>query len=737
MARGKRRLSVSAKLAVTAAAIVIALAIGSKIAAPELFRNLSNLVFDSYQRAAPRHWSPDLPVRIVDIDEASIARYGQWPWPRHLLAKLTRTLADAGAAAIAFDFLFAEADRTSPEQLLKSLQDTPVRRALEGVIDDTDSHDKQFADVLETTPSVVGVALTQSAAGSFPVKSGFAVAGDDPSPFIAGYSGATSPLGIFSEAARGLGSMNWVPDRDQVIRRVPLVFRATQGFVPTLAAEALRVAQGASTMVLRTSNASGETAYGVSTGINAIRIGTFEIPTDANGAVVVRFSKTTSNRFIPAWKVLEGEIPAADLNGRIVLVGTSAAGLFDLRATPVNAAVPGVEVHAQVIEHIVSGAHLVRPDWAPGMEIVAAIFGALLSAFFVASLSVRIALPIAISFCGLFGLASWIAFGRAGMLIDPVFPVGTALGAVFAASGTVIFSEQRAKRRIRTAFQRYLAPDVVDELADDPSRLALGGEIRDMTLLFSDIRGFTTLSEGMDAQALTRFLNDFLTPMTDVVLSERGTIDKYMGDAIMAFWNAPLDDPDHASHACNAALAMGDALAAFNAERPVSHHVAVGIGINTGACCVGNLGSEQRFDYSVIGDVVNIASRLEGLTKFYGVQTIAGEATVAKAMGFVFLELDQVRVKGKATALSIYVLLGRDALRAEFDVPALALAQSAMLAAYRKQDWSGALGHLDTVDTIADTRLDGYVAAMRYRIAVYRSTPLPDDWDGVFDPETK
>lgn len=736
MAR-KGRFSSSTKLAVAAAAIVTVLAIASKLAAPDLYRNLANLVFDSYQRAAPRQWSPDLPVRIVDIDEASIARYGQWPWPRHLLASLTKRIADMGAASIAFDFLFAEADRTSPEQLLKSLQNASVRRALEDAVETIETHDTQFADTLRATPSVIGVALSQSTAATFPVKSGFAIAGDDPAPFVAHFAGATVPLAAFSAAARGLGSMNWVPDRDQVIRRVPLVVRTGHGFVPTLAAEALRVAQGASTMVLRASNASGETAFGAATGVNAIRVGAFDVPTDANGAVVVRFSRTDAGRFVPAWKVLAGDVPAGELGGRIVLVGTSAAGLFDLRATPIDAAVAGVEVHAQVIEHIVSGARLARPDWAPGLETVTAVFGALLSAFFVATLSVRIALPVAVSFCGLFGVVSWFAFSRADMLIDPVFPVGTALGAVFAASGTVIFSEQRARWRIRNAFRRYLAPDLVDELADDPARLALGGEIRQMTLLFSDIRGFTTLSEGMDAETLTRFLNDFLTPMTDVVLSQRGTIDKYMGDAIMAFWNAPLDDPDHATNACLAALAMGDALAAFNAERPVSRHVAIGIGLNTGPCCVGNLGSEQRFDYSVIGDDVNIASRLEGLTKYYGVQIIAGEATAAAAYGFVFLELDQVRVKGKATALTIHALLGRDALRDDLDVAALADAQAAMLQAYRRQDWSDALNHLDAVDKIAAGRLDGYIAAMRYRIAVYQTSPLPDDWDGVFDPETK
>lgn len=737
MARRKKRISLPTLYAIGAATLIVIAAIGLRTAAPATFVNLANLVFDSYQRAAPRVWHPDLPVRIVDIDEASLKKHGQWPWPRNLLAELTRKLHGAGAAVVAYDFVFAEADRSSPEEILKTLADTPARRALEKALEVSEPHDRQFAAALAENASVVAIFLSNSNAVSAPVKAGYAVAGDDPTPFVAEYSGAVVPLQPFSNAAKGVGAFNWLPDRDQVIRRVPLVLRTPSGFVPTLASEALRVAQGASTYVLRASNASGQTAFGAVTGLNAVRIGNFEAATDHNGAVVIRFSAFTPKRYLPAWRILENDFDPDDVGGRIVLIGTSAAGLFDLRATPINAAVPGVEVHAQVIEHIVTGSHLVRPDWAPGFEIVAAVFGSLLSALFVAVLPVRAAFPVALSFCVLFGAASWFAFTREGMQIDPVFPVGTALAALIAASSTVIFTEQRARSQIRNAFSRYLAPDLVDELAADPDRLTLGGEIRNMTLLFSDIRGFTTISEGMDAETLTRFLNDFLTPMTNVILSRRGTIDKYMGDAVMAFWNAPIDDDDHASHACSAALAMIEALAEFNAPLPINRHVAIGVGVNTGDCCVGNLGSEQRFDYSVIGDDVNIASRLEGLTKFYGVQIIAGEATVAVASPFVFVELDKVRVKGKATALTIYVLLGDDSVREQLDITALTETQEAMLAAYRRQDFARALQHLDAVGGIAKGRLDGYVAAMRYRIAVYQTTPLPDDWDGVFDPTSK
>ena len=736
-ARRPKRPRQSPGLAIFAAGVIVAAAFLARVALPDTLTNLSNLVFDAYQRAVPRPWTPELPVRIVDIDEASLARLGQWPWPRDRLAAVAEFAQDAGAAAIVFDFLFAEPDRTSPEEVLTTLSDTPARRALAKALELSIPHDISFASALGETGSVLAAALTQKPGGTLPVKAGYAVAGDDPTRFIRHYDGATPPLDVLAENAKGIGAINWLPDRDQVIRRVPMVLAGPDGFVPTLAAEALRVAQGASTYVLRASNASGETAFGATTGLNAIRIGGIEVPTDPNGAVVVRYSEPAPGRYIPAWKILAGEVPEEELKGRIVLVGTSAAGLFDLRATPVAAVVPGIEVHAQVIEHIVSGGWLARPDWAPGLEIVAAVLGALFSAIVVAKLPVRAALPVALSLSALFCLASWFAFTREGLFIDPVFPAGTALGALFAASATVIFTKERARREIRHAFSRYLAPDLVDEVAADPARLKLGGEMREMTLLFSDIRGFTTLSEGMEAETLTRFLNAFLTPMTDVILSRRGTIDKYMGDAVMAFWNAPVDDPDHASNASGAALDMLAALTRFNAGHEGTAKVAIGIGINTGECCVGNLGSEQRFDYSVIGDDVNVASRLEGLTKFYGVPILAGEATAAAARGYEFLELDRVRVKGKKTALTVSALLGDAGIAGEIDLDRLREAQAAMLDAYRARDWDAALSRLAELPALSGGRLTDYAAAMEYRIARLRTAALPDDWDGVFDPESK
>ncbi len=747
---------ITAFFALSTTVLVIIAALAFRFAAPDRVRAFADDVFDSYQRLSPRAWSPDLPVRIVDIDEASLGRLGQWPWPRNRLAELTNRLTAAGAAAIVFDFVFAEPDRTSPEEILKSLAEAPARDALRRAISESEPHDRRFADALEAAPSVLAVVLRQGEPtkagtgdeesgdtgsgdeGGFPAKAGFATAGDDPWPFIPAFGQATEPLPVLAGAATGLGAINWLPDHDQVVRRVPLVFRLGDDSVPGLVAEALRVAQGASTYVLRASNASGETAFGARSGLNAIRVGALETATDTTGALVIRYTPHEPRRFIPAWRILSDGEPnqalRAGIAGRIVLVGTSAPGLFDLRATPISRAVPGVEIHAQAIEHILAGERLTRPDWASGLEIVAAVLGALLAASLVVLLPARIALPLSLFLAALGVYASWLTFSRAGLLVDPAFPTATGLAALFGATGVVTFAEQRARQRIRTAFGRYLAPELVDELADDPSRLVLGGENRELTVLFSDIRGFTTLAEGFQAEALTRFINGFLTPMTDVILSERGTIDKYMGDAIMAFWNAPMDDPAHGEHACRAALSMLDALAALNARRE-GPAIAIGIGLNTGQCCVGNLGSEQRFDYSAIGDDVNIASRLEDLTKVYRVAVIAGETTVAKAPGFAFLEIDRVRVKGRDRPLTVFALLGDEARHADPAFTALKERQAAMLAAYRRRDWVGARAALTDLAEVAD--LTGYAAMMAERIKHLAASPPPADWDGVFRHLTK
>ena len=743
MFRHQIRLRTAIAVALTAGLIAAAGTV-LRLADPDAMIGLRNLVFDEYQEWRPRPYDPDLPVRIVDIDDVSLARYGQWPWPRNRLAELIEATAAAGAAAVAIDLVMAEPDRSSPEEIVASLPDTPARRALERAIELGVPNDAVLAAALAATNAVTGAILVHGDGPQVRPKSGFAVSGDDPRPALPTFSAIVAPLPILLEASHGVGSTNWLPDIDQVVRTVPLVFVVGESFFPSLAAEALRVAQGASTILLRASNASGETAWGAFTGLNAVRIGDITVPTEANGEMRIHFTPTTPERYVPAWQVLDGTMPAGALEGRIVLIGTSAPGLFDLRATPLESAVPGVEVHAQAIEQMIAGGALTRPDWAAGAELLTFIAATMIVALAAALLaSVRVALATGLFVLFALAATSWLAFSRWQMLVDASFPVLGAGIALAASIGLVSLREEVERRRIRNAFGRYLAPAFVEELSRNPERLKLGGEIRPMTILFCDMRSFTTISEGMDAHTLTRFMNAFLTPLTDVILERRGTIDKYMGDAIMAFWNAPLDDPDHAAHACDAALAMLVAIDQFNVDRRAGivpgpdRDVAIGIGLNGGDCCVGNLGSERRFDYSVIGDCVNVASRLEGQTKAYGVPVLVGETVATAAARHAFLEVDRVRVKGKTEAVRLYALWGDAATLEAAAFRTLRSAIDAMLAAYAAGDFAVASDRLDEAEAMADGRLAGVAALYRERIAERIGRPLPDGWDGSHDLLTK
>src|SRR5262249_13383137 len=355
--------------------IVYILFVTAVIAAPILLRYhdpfsaraLRLIAFDHFQRLDPPKYDPNVPIRIVDIDEESLAKIGQWPWPRTTARDLVAELAAKGAAVIAFDVLFAEPDRTSLEAIIKQLpasEAAAVKAAMAG----RPTNDQQFADEIKQTPTVLSTVLGQGTATTLPAKAGFVFGGDDPRPFLQEFDVATPNLPPFENAAHGIGAFNWVADRDQIVRRVALMFRLNDSFVPSLAAEALRVAQGASTYLLKASNASGETAFGQSTGLNHIRIGDIIVPTDGAGGGLLQFRHYNKAQYIPAWKVLAGDASPDDIEGRIILVGTSAPGLLDLRATPIDAAVPGIDVHAQVLEHLLTGTFLERPDYALALE---------------------------------------------------------------------------------------------------------------------------------------------------------------------------------------------------------------------------------------------------------------------------------------------------------------------------------------------------------------------------------
>ncbi len=724
---------------------VIAAILALRVWDPAPVARLRALVFDSYQRISPREFDPNIPVRIVDIDEESLKRVGQWPWPRTLLAELVDKLGEAGAAAIAFDIVFPEPDRLSPANALQFWPKSDQLAAFKEEIEKLPSNDEVFGEAIGKAPVAMGFIAAPQGASIPETKAGFSYGGDDPKMYAPHYTGAAASLKVLQEPAKGAGALNWIPEYDQIIRRMPMMVRVGDTLYPSLAADALRLAQDASTFIVMSSGASSEESFGEKTGIAKLRVGEFEVPTEANGQMWIRFTPQSWDRYLPAWKVLAGEVPAEEIEGRIILIGTSAAGLLDLRATPLDASVPGVELHAQAIEQIIAGSFLQRPDFATAAELLyILLLGIVIATLVYLAGAMVSALFGALAVAGVVGL-SWYAFKAHGWLVDPIYPA-IALTAIYLAGTLFMFLRtERERNRVRHAFSHYMAPALVERLADDPTRLKLGGETRDMTLLFTDVRGFTTISEGLDAEELTRFLNSLFTPLSNIILEEQGTIDKFMGDAVMAFWNAPLDDKNHPSHACSAALRMMDAMVTLNENwreeaeskgRPY-RPVKLGIGLNTGICCVGNLGSDTRFDYSVIGDNVNIASRLEGQSKTYDVGTVVGESTTSRAPDFAFLELDLLKVKGKTEATRIFALLGDKAVKEGRPFIDLSKRHGEFLAKFRARDWDAAETLSRECETMDGARLDHLYALYRERIAQFRVDPPPPDWDGSAEALSK
>jgi adenylate cyclase len=666
------------------------------LASPPLAGQLRNLVFDQYQRAQPRPWTSDLPVRVVAIDDASLQQLGQWPWPRRLLADLADRLAAQGAAAITFDIVFAEEDRSAPANLLKLLPAMPERDALAQALEARGfGSEDDLARSVSRAPTILAMVLTQDDnREGVPVKTGFAIAGDDPRQFLLHFKSAVLPLPNLREAAAGLGAMNWNPNRGLVARQVPLLFTLVSPdgpyLVPSLDLEILRVAQHADTIIVKSSNASGTSGFGAATGVVAIKIGEVEIGTDADARVRVHFAGTKPGRRLSAAQVLAGTVPDDEIAGRIMLIGTTASALADVRSTPLEGAVPGIDIHAELLEHILSGAHLARPDFATGLEAFFLVLGGIAM-----TMLARFAKPIAAALAAfalltLLGAASYFSFSQHELLFDPLLPGATWILAYVVMTIAVYGRSERQRKFVRNAFSRYLAPALVARLAADPRALELGGEARTVTVLFTDMRDFTRRSEKLPAAAVVDLLNRLHTPLTHAVLAQSGTIDKYLGDGMMAFWNAPLDVPNHADQACRAALAMRAALPALNAELAaeaasagLSHEpVEIGIGINSGEVFVGNLGSQQRFDYSIIGDPVNVAARLEASTKELNVAILVSAATAQAASAFVFLPLGDIAMKGKTDMTPVFALHGEGP--ADSDFRAFEAAHCAALAAARE-----------------------------------------------------
>lgn len=708
-------------------------------------REIRHSGFDLLQTLKPREYTPQ-PVRIVDIDERSLQTIGQWPWPRTKIAEMITNLTNAGAVVIGFDVIFSEKDRLSPSSIASDNPSLPpdVRRELNRLPD----NEVPMSEAMRRSRVVLGETSVRNVddegtRGREIRDAPHAALGGDPKPFLVDFFDLVQNMEVLDEAAVGRGLFSVRAGSDGVIRTIPLVMKVGGAVRLALSAETLRVATGGDSFAIKSDP---------DLGIRGIVVAGKEILTDKNGQIWPYFTPSLPERYVSAADILNGTADINALRGHLVLVGTSAVGLEDYRSVPLGNQVPGVEIHAQVIENLLTDQTLIRPNYAIGYEFFAILIPGLAIIFLVPKLGAVYSAILAVLTIGLTIGASWYGFSSHRLLLDATWPVITAIGLSILAATLNYIREERQKRQIRSAFGQYLSPALVGRLADNPEELVLGGETRELTVLFTDIRGFTTISESYKdyPEGLTQLMNRFLTVLSNPILERNGTIDKYMGDAIMAFWNAPFDFEHHVMEACLAAIEMIENVEQLNIDRAdelkdstieTFHAIKVGIGINTGTCVVGNMGSENRFDYTALGDTVNIASRLEGQSKPYGLNIVIGAQTADTVKDtLAIFEIDLIRVKGKNEPVRIYSLVGREDLAQSEAFEEFRAVNSAMIASYRAQEWDAAFEALELLEDLGEkigVSVEEYLLIYEARITEFQSNPPGANWDGVYTAMSK
>ncbi|MBF0425054.1 MAG: adenylate/guanylate cyclase domain-containing protein [Magnetococcales bacterium] len=701
--------------------------------------SLENMTYDLRIREnAPETVDPR--IVIVDIDEKSLAAEGRWPWSRKRMADLVSILFDEyGIGALGFDVVFAEPEMNSGLSILENLAKSSLRedeRFLQHMpsLRKELSYDQAFADALGGKAVALGFYFKSG----FESETGDKSSGAIPPPLLSRddlLKRGKDNLGAFVQAGGFGGNLELLQrqaasggffdspvDQDGVFRRQPLVQEYQGNLYPSLALSLVRMVVGQDAPV--------------TFGLESITLGSLRIPVDRNYAVLVPFrGQQGSFPYVSATDVLQRRAKPEALTGTVVLVGTTAPGLMDMRSTPVQNIYPGVEVHANIISGIMDGRILTKPDYLPGVELLLLLATGLLLALALPRFSPIKTLLLTLFLLSALYLGALYAWQRGvampiasiGMLVLTMFVLHTSYG---------FFLESRGKRKISRVFGQYIPKELVEEMNASGREFTIGGESRQMTVLFSDVRGFTTISEGLKPEELTQLMNFFLTPMTQVIQKHRGTIDKYMGDAIMAFWGAPLDDPHHAENALRAGMEMIRTMAELDGQLKERGWptLRIGVGLNSGTMNVGNMGSEFRMAYTVLGDAVNLGSRLESLTKQYGVNTLVGDATRRLAPGFAFREIDLVRVKGKDEPVAIFEPLGS---LTEIDPATLEAldAYHRALALYRQQSWDEAESQFTTFAAREPERkIHGiYLERIRH----FRAAPPGLAWDGVYTHTSK
>jgi adenylate cyclase len=684
-------------------------------------------------------------IAIVAIDDKSLKAVGRWPWSREEMARLLTRLKAAGPRVIALDIIFAEKQQTQAYQTLKELRDTLARRGVSPEILKILEMERKQADVDRLLAEVIGKGCPTILGFFFRSLGGKLGGGEldkqmgseflrastynlvrlmDTKPsqvHLVGASAIERNLPEISKVAAGDGYFNMIPDPDGTVRWFPMTVKFGGEFFAPMSLVTLSHAQGRAPMAISLSR----------WGVNEIRLGRESIPVDRYGRMLINYLGPEG--IIPTYSaaaVLDGSLPAGTLKDKVVIVGATAVGIYDLRVTPFSGTFPGVEVQATIMDNMVRGNFIRTPPFGLlfmlGILVAMAILLGLLLPRFSAAWAFIFTLVIMEFYVGL----NYFLFTREGLQLELFYPLGLIVLVYLGVTMQRFLAEERERERIRKTFESYVAPTVVQEMLKHPEQLRLGGERREISILFTDIRGFTTMSEHLDPEALVSLLHDFLNPMSNIIINHAGTIDKYMGDAIMALFGAPLIQSDHPFLACRAALEMVASLEAMNRtwakqDRPP---LRVGVGVNTGPVAVGNMGSDRLFDYTAIGDNVNLASRLEGLNKYYGTNILISETTAKAVNGsFILRDVDQVRVKGKAHAARIYELLGEGEPDPEL-ARYLELYHQA-LGLYREKRFADSLAAFARTLEVRP----GDAACQRYMTLAqkHHETPPSDEWEAV------
>jgi adenylate cyclase len=698
---------------------------------------LNNVAYDMQLRTKLFNHKQKLnsSVAIIDIDDKSLQAIGRWPWPRSQIAKLITRLHEEGVVVIAMDIMFAEKESdiasTVLEELDKRKLNTPSFTSVLKQIEPDFSSDLQLATAIKQQDSVLGMTFLprEETSGELPPPLITLNHAEKDLGFIdaAGY---ISNIAVLQQAAKFAGFINVYPDSDGIIRRVPILIRYQDKLYPSLALAAVKL------FLLANVTLSAGT-YNDTLQLEAIKVGDHTIPVDANGQMLISFvGRSFTFPYYSAIDVINKKLPLNALAGKIVFLGTSATGLGDLRATAISGVFPGVEIQASLADGILQDRYSYKPEWTRGLEIFVLVLVGLFATFIFPYLGPRtLTLCVIIIPVCMIALNNWL-WARTGLIIFILIPILLVVALAIINMTYGYLFETRKREHLKEMFGQYVPEEHIDEMLKAPDEFALTGEDREMTVLFADIRNFTGISETLTASELKSLLNDFFTPMTEIIFKYQGTIDKYIGDLIMAFWGAPLKDEKHAEHAMDAALEMLAEQIKLREKFTALGlpELNIGIGLNTGEMSVGDMGSRFRRNYTVLGDAVNLGSRVEGLTKFYGVNVIVTGNTQKDQPRFVFRQLDRVRVKGKKLGVDIFEIVARTE---EIAPVLLEEIQQSNIAIeyYFQQEWQRAE---DLFQALYKAHPDVKIYPMYLeRITSFKEHSPPPDWDGVYAHATK